>query len=263
MTMENALRSEIRKVATTRMWMGLTIGGMILVGQYAAIIALIAGNTSGGQSSIHSLADPGSVRLVYGVPFEVGYLLPLVLGVTIISGEFRHQTITPTFLATPRRGRVLTAKAIVSGIAGTVMGVLFTLTAVVVGAAFIAARGYPVLLGSAGIPRLLVLMTLGLGIWAVFGLGFGALLKNQVAAILTALALVIVVESLLSLALRSAGLPEVAKLLPSNAASAIVKPSTAKSGDLLPWWGGALALLGWGVVTAILGAVLTLRRDIT
>lgn len=261
--MSALIRSEIRKVTTTRMLLGLTLGGLGLVAFYVAVIVFTAGNDQAGNNALRSLADPGSVRAVYGVPFEVGYLMPLVMGVIMVAGEFRHKTITPTFLVGPRRSRVLAAKAVVAAGVGLVMGVVFTAAAAGLGAVLIAARGYPVRIGSDGIPRMLVLMAVGLAAWAVFGLGFGALLRNQVAAIMVALALVTIVEGLLGLFLRWAHLGWIAKALPAAASTAIVQPSNVKAADLLPWWGGALALLAWGVLTASLGAVFTLRRDVT
>ena len=200
---------------------------------------------------------------MYGVPFEIGYLIPLILGVMMISGEFRHKTITPTFLATPRRSMVVAAKVFTAAAFGLAIGILFTVVATGLGAILIAARGYPVLLTTNGIPRMLALMTLGMAVWAVFGVGFGALLKNQVAAIVAALALVTIIEGLLSLGLNWVHLGAIAKVLPSNAASAIIQPSNVKAGDLLPWWAGGIALLAWGLVTALIGAASTLRRDVT
>ena len=261
--MTDLVRAEIRKLLTTRMVLGLTLGGIVLVAFYVTVIAFTAGSTSAGQSSLHSLSDPGSVRAVYGVPFEIGYLMPLLMGVIVVCSEYRHHTISSTFLATPRRGRVLIAKGLTALLVGLAMGLILTVLAAGLGAVLVAARGYPVLLTSNGIPRMLALMVAGLGIWAVFGLGFGALLKNQVAAILTAIGLVTLVEGLLTLFLRWVHLGTIAKILPSSASTAIVSPSTAKAGDLLPWWGGMIALLAWGVAMALLGAAFTLHRDIT
>jgi ABC-type transport system involved in multi-copper enzyme maturation permease subunit len=256
------VRAELRKITSTKMWLGLGLGGIALVVFYVVVFAATAGRTGNGGGALHSLRDAGSVRAVYGVPMEIGYLMPLVFGVTLICGEFRHQTITATFLATPRRSRVVVAKLLAAAIAGVVMGVVFTVVAIAVGASLIAGRGYPVRLTTDGVPRLLLLGIVGLAVWAVFGLGFGALLKNQVAAILVALGLVLVVEGLLTLGLRAAHLGTVAKLLPSNASNAIVHPSNVKASDLLPWWAGALVLLAWGLATALAGSVFTMRRDV-
>lgn len=257
------IRAEVRKLLTTRLLLGLSLGGMVLVAFYVVVIVFTAGTRQSGTNALRSLSDPGSLRAVYGVPFEVGYLMPLIMGVILICGEFRHKTITPTLLVCPRRSRVLAAKAVVAAGVGLAMGLLFTILAAALGAILIAARGYPVKIGADGIPRMLVLMVLGLGVWAVFGLGFGSLLKNQTAAVLTALGLVTIVEGLLELFLRWAHLGWVAKVLPSAASNAIVQPSSIKIANLLPWWGGALALLAWGVLAAALGAVFTMRRDVT
>jgi ABC-2 type transport system permease protein len=261
--MTSLVRAEVRKLVTTRMLLGLTLGGVVLVAFYVVVIVFTAGSHQAGSNALPNLSNPGSLRAVYGVPFEIGFLMPLVMGVIIIAGEFRHKTITPTLLVAPRRSRLLTAKAVVAAGAGLVMGLLFTAVAAALGAVLVAARGYPVRIGAYGIPRLLVMMVLGLGVWAVFGLGFGALIKNQTAAVLIALALVTVVEGLLELFLRWAHLGWAAKVLPSAASNAIIQPPNIKAANILPWWGGALALLAWGLLTALLGAVFTMRRDVT
>ena len=261
--MTRLIRSEVRKMLTTRMLLGLTLGGIVLVAFYVVVIVFTAGNQQAGSNALKSLSDPGSVRAVYGVPFEIGYLMPLITGVILICGEFRHKTITPTLLASPRRSRLLAAKAVVAAGTGLAMGLVFTALAAGLGAILIAARGYPVRIGEYGIPRMLILMVLGLAVWAVFGFGFGALIKNQTAAVITATALVTIVEGLLALFLRWAHLGWAAKILPSAASSAIVHPSTVKASNILPWWGGALALLAWGLLTLLLGAMFTMRRDVT
>ena len=260
--MRAAVRAELRKLRTTKMWLGLTLGGVALVAFYVIVIAFTAGSARAGNA-LRDLGDPASVRTVYGVPFEIGYVMPLVMGIIVICGEFRHRTITPTFLSSPRRGRVLVAKALVTGMVGLAMGLVFTVVTAALGAALIAGRGYPTRLTSDGVPRMLALMVVGLGVWAIFGLGFGALLKNQVAAIVAAIALVSLVDSLLGLALRWAHLGAAAKMLPLTASQAIVQPSGVKAADLLPWWAGALVLLGWGIATAALGGLFTMRRDVT
>ena len=67
---------------------------------------------------------------------------------------------------------------------------------------------------------------------------------------------------LLSLGLGAADLDEIGKFLPSSASSAMTSPPSPFL-DLLPWWGGALVLLGYAVLFAGLGVLLSIRRDVT
>jgi len=262
----NLVRAELLKILTTRMWWGLLIGAVLFAAFAAAVTAAVAGSAEAGapgQNPVTTVAldDPAMLRSVYSQGFNA-YVFAMILGIVGMTGEYRHQTITPTFLTTPRRSRVVLAKIVTYAGMGLFYGVLATVAAVIAGAAVIVFRGYDLGLTGNAVPQTLALCVLTVGVWAVFGLGLGTLIKNQIAAILVAVGSIFVLETLLSLGLNYLELGEVAQFLPSNASSAITQPID-QGIDLLPWWGGALVLTVYGLVFAGLGAALTLRRDIT
>jgi ABC-2 type transport system permease protein len=126
--MSGLVRIELLKLRTTRLGYGLlgTAAGLTVL--FSVLEASRAGN--GGavapldtSSGLNSIITGGIWALV----------LATVLGVTISSGEFRHQTATQTYLATPGRNRVLAAKAIAGGVAGAVFGLVGFLIALGVG----------------------------------------------------------------------------------------------------------------------------------
>ena len=88
------------------------------------------------------------------------------------------------------------------------------------------------------------------------GVGVGALLRNQTVAVTVALVWVLVVEGVLV-----GFAPAVGRWLPGGAGSALTGVATAKGG-LLPMWGAALLLAGYGLVFAAAGTRLITRRDI-
>ena len=122
---------------------------------------------------------------VYTAGLSVGYLLMLVIGVIQIGAEYRHRTITSTFLTQPRRPRVMLGKVLALVLVAAAYGLLSLIGSVLVGAITLHARGaeaFP----SAQVFRTLVLSLLVLGLWALIGLGAGILIPNQVAALLIA-----------------------------------------------------------------------------
>jgi ABC-2 type transport system permease protein len=105
-------------------------------------------------------------------------------------------------------------------------------------------------------------VVLGTGLFAIYGLGLGALLKNQIVAIVVGLIFTLVVETIIG-----AVWPTIGEYLPGQAATALEDAGKTTLGGgtvhLLPWWGGALLLVVYGVALAVLGTLTTLRSDIT
>ena len=205
------------------------------------------------------------VSTVYTAGLSVAYLLTLTLGVMSIGSEYRHMTITSTFLATPRRVRVMVAKVTSLLGIGVFYGLIFLLGSVGVGATTIAVKGFSPFPEVGTITRTLALSLLVLGLWALIGLGTGILIPNQVAAILIAVGAAWIVMPLagLLLGLVSWGKPIVA-YLPSEATSAMVGAlNTDTSVQLLSWWAGALVLMAYATVMAGIGSLLTIRRDVS
>jgi len=97
--MTTLIANEFRKLRTIRgPWLLLAAGPVL-------VIVGVAGEVAGGadvtqpQTAIHAVAHAGVMSL-----------LTLIFGITAVAGEYRHKTITDTYLATPRRGRVIAAK---------------------------------------------------------------------------------------------------------------------------------------------------------
>ena len=265
--MVRLIRSETLKIFTTRLWWGLLIGVALTSVGFALLTSLIAGRDLGGGPASPGVGDPAVVRSVYTAGLGVAYLFALALGVVAMAGEYRHQTMSATVLTSPHRVRIVVAKLIALIGVGAAYGVVVVAAGVAAGAPVIAARGGDLRLFTDGVPRALLLAVLAVALWTVLGLGVGTLIRNQVLALLLAIGIAWIAEPILAFALNALNAGEVAKYLPSQATSALVQPSTGAGGgvtvDLLPWWAGALMLVGYAAVAGVLGAAITLRRDIS
>lgn len=262
--MTGLVRSELTKIVSTRLWWGLLIGAAVYAALQAGVTAGFSGVDPGaGQPGLPGLDSDEAIRSIYATgAFSGAYIFALILGVTGMTAEYRYQTATPTFLATPRRARVVVAKAVAHLGVGIGYGVTALVAALVAGGAVILIRGYDLGLTTPGLWRAAGLAVLAVAVWTMLGLGVGTLIRNQVAAILIAVFLTFLVEPLLGLALNALDLDSVAKFLPSSASSAMTSPATTM-GDLLPWWGGAIVLSAYGLLFAVIGVALSVRRDIT
>lgn len=258
------VRSELAKILSTRLWWGLLLGAAAFTAVQAGATAGFAGVDPGaGQPPSPGLDTDVAIRSVYaGAAFTGAYVFALVLGITGMTTEHRYQTLTATFLATPRRERVVVAKAAAHALVGVGYGVAALVAALVAGGVVVAVRGFDLGLATPGLWRAALLAVLAVGLWTLLGLGIGTLVRNQVAAIMIGVFVTFLLEPLVSLGLSALDLDRVAKWLPSNASAALTSPDTATL-DYLAWWAGGLVLLGYAVVLAGVGVLLSVRRDVT
>ena len=272
--MIRAVRAEWRKLVTTRMWWGL---GIVLFGYIAVTAAGIAGlfgaiatgrlgaEETGGQLIPQEMLPP----LVYSAVTAVGYVIPLILGALAVTGEVRHRTLTPTFLAVPSRARVLGAKLVVMVVAGAALGLVGLVASVGLGGGVLALVGVDPLLGEGGTWLLAARVLLAMGLWAAVGVGVGSLIPNQIAAVVVVIAFTQFVEPLLRTAAAFwEPAAQVARFLPGAASDALVGSSLyamigAGAADPLDWWQGGLVIAGIAAILALAGWASTWRRDVS
>ena len=246
--MLSQIRAEARKLGTIRApWLLLAAGPLVVV---AGITGLV---TSGGN--VHDSATVNRAMAHVGL----AAVFALVFGILAVAGEYRHQTITDTYLSCPRRRDVILAKLAVYGLAGAVAGLAAAATALAVTAAWWAAKGAAFHLSSAGTWQVLAGGIAANAALAVIGVGVGALVRNVVAAVAAALAWVALVEGIAGQLLGSG----LARWLPFYASEALDRASVTSATGLLPQWGGGLVLLGYAAAFAGAAVLTTLNRDVT
>jgi hypothetical protein len=273
MSLANATRSEATKQFTTSMWWILAIVLLAYIGFTAAVLGFVF--TAAASGSLPGDAPPlpaeGLSATLYSTATAVGYVFPLLIGTLMVTTEFRHKTLTPTFLAIPKRGVVLGGKILVGILLGIVFGVIGVIASVVPSAAFLAGYGLETDLGSSDTWALFGRMILAFVLWVLVGIGVGALVRNQVGAIVGVLVFTQFLEPVGRTAASFVdGLSELTRYLPGAASDALVGSSlfaTATPGttatEPLTWWVGGLVLLGYSVVFLLLGHLLSWRRDVS
>lgn len=267
--MRASMVSEYRKIVTTRLWWILLLamaGYMAFLGAVLAVSLAEGTGADGGPDA--PVVTPEMIRTsVYGVAAAFGYVFPVTIGALSVTGEYRHRTITPTYLADPDRVRVLGAKLLAALPVGLAFGVVGTLATILTGAGVLAATGNATEIAAPETWSLAVRSVLALAVWACVGVGIGSLITNQVLAVIVILVYTQFVEAVLRLVLGAVGGPlgDVAMFLPGAAGEAATGGSIFSAmgmGDLLPWGTGLLVLLGYAVVLAAAGAATTSRRDV-
>jgi ABC-2 type transport system permease protein len=244
--MTGQLRAELLKQRSTETTFFLFLGMVGLV-VLASVLHVLAPAPSDLASRDHQLQ-------VFEVGTRVGMLFAALVGALAITAELRYGTIRPTFLVTPRRGPVITAKLLVGGLAGIAFGLVAEGLMAGTTTAALSARGIQNQLGSGEYVQLLAGGTVAAALWATIGLGVGALIRDQVGTVVGLCAWMLLVENLLLPFVPDAGrfTPGAAGLaLAGRTADELFAPAPAAL--VLVLYAGAISTAGW---------LATLHRDI-
>jgi ABC-2 type transport system permease protein len=249
------IRAEFRKLTTTQVWfwMLLTCTGLTALG----VVTQIASTQEDFelQRNLHDILISATAAATY-VPL-------FVLGVLAVTTEYRYQTITPTVLATPSRWTLITAKLITYVLVGAAYALICLLVELAIALPWLSARHVDVALGENKGPLLSVFIVLTM--FALVGLGVGALVRNQIVAVSVGVIFILILDRLIVLI---PGVKYVYPYMLSGAVGAIVERAHSENRvinkvHLLSPAGGTAVLLAWALLTAVVGAGITMNRDIT
>lgn len=253
--MPHLIAGEFRKLLTTRLWLWLLLASIAITAAYASLTIAFADTP---DSFTLPLSSPQGQRTLLAVgvgaaPFAA------VLGAVGLTGEFRHRTATATFLATPRRGRVVTAKLITYALAGAGYALVCMAVTLAIALPWLAGKGIDLQVGAGELAATAAGVIAAVAVFGLIGVGLGALIREQVAAVVVLLIYLFVVENILT---NIPALHEWTPYLPGLAEEALVG-STLTNTDLLQPWQGGILLCGYGLAFAVAGTRLAMRRDLT
>jgi hypothetical protein len=246
------LGAEILKLTTTRVPY-VFAGVVMLLSAGAAAIYVIS----------DSLEDDDAwLSLAQGSNFAS--ILATILGILIVTNEYRHGTINSTFLIEPARERVLLAKLAAGIVAGTTLALLAFATAAAVAVPWVLARGDSLPFDGT-IAEAAARIVASYVLACAIGVGVGAIIQNQVGAIVATFVWFFVVESVVGAvsALLADGIGErdpVSPYLPGSTLQGIVGFEQADD-FLLGAPAAALLTAAYAAALVALGALAMLRRD--
>jgi ABC-type transport system involved in multi-copper enzyme maturation permease subunit len=244
------LRSELLKLRSTRTNLALLAWMVGLVVLVVALHVLSFG--------VGTLSRDGNQVKILGLGTSIGALFAALLGATSITGEFRTGTIRPTFLVTPRRTRVVTAKLAASMVAGVGVGLVAEALTAGAEAAGLAVRGVHLELGGGDYAQLLAGGALAAALFAAIGVGVGAMVRNQVATVVGLCVWLLFLEPLLL-----GDIPSAAKYAPEASAGAIAGAIQSQTADTLTAPAlGIVLLAAYAALAGLAGSLLITRRDV-
>jgi ABC-2 type transport system permease protein len=230
------IRGELIKTVTTRTLFGYAGVGVALVIANVLIVTQFS-------STLDHVSDKREA--IAGLP-----ILLLLLGLVGAAGEYRHRTAAPAALVAGRsRGRLLLARAGAYAVTGLGVAGLMVGVSLALGLPLLASEPGPSL-GSEDVAAVVGGSLFAAALSAVMGVAVGALVRNQVAAVVGTLIVIFVVTPLLNVVDETW-----IEFLPWGAAAVLAGEPHEKLS-----WGGAAAILAACTAPLLIAAILAERR---
>lgn len=241
------VRSELRKLTSTKMPWGFL--AVLVVISATTAVAVIFGTDMDGSKAFISTADDQQSLVAFAANATI---IGGLFGAMAVAREYAHATVVPTFLATPKRSKAVSAQLTATFIAGSVLGAVgggLTVGAVAVALPY---TDFAFMIAMGDVLRVMAASAFTGAAGAVLGAGIGALVRNTGGAV-TGAVLVLLVA------------PPLVTQLASGAASWI--PSTLADvlsgvADQVAVLSAVGAIAAWAIVPALVGLVTVQRRDV-
>ena len=247
--MRALVAAEFLKFRTTRAWIGF-----LLVA--AALAGIAAAGTVGSANDVQLGTTDLSRDILSSALFAA--LVAFLVGIVSVTAEWRHGTVTRTYLATPRRGRVLGAKEIWIALFAAGLALLAIVLALAIAVPWLAIEGSSLEIDS-GVTGLVARILLASVLWGMLGVGVGAVVQSQTPALVGAVLWILVVEALITALLGLVDLDGLGDYLPGAALSSF---DGTEDGGLSTWAAGVVSV-AWVAGLGVLGFVRMSRQDVT
>jgi ABC-2 type transport system permease protein len=249
-------RCELLKLRTTRTALVLFVVVLLVVLVPLALLLAFVPKDWLEQDGVTSFLNTASTL----VPLAL-----LVFGILGMTGEYRHGTITYSYLVTPRRWQVMVVKLAVYALVGMammLMAVLLVFAAIAVGGAI---RGVSIDVTGDATAADYARQIVVAGLITTFGVALGALVRLQVIAVAVTLVWALVAEPLIA-ALK----PAVGNWLPFSVFDQVAVTNVSlQAADSTATITGLdrpqafLVSVAYIAVVSVAAVFISLRRDVT
>jgi ABC-2 type transport system permease protein len=281
------IRGELLKIRTTNIWWLFGIGVIVTTALALLVNCLQADyflNEEPPDTTGLNAEDAANATQQYAAQSKViaqaaniftsgqffGGLFVLMLGMLIVTNEFYHQTATATFLTTPHRSSVMGAKVVTGVVFAAAFWLITTIISLPTGLLFFQAQDVANGLGEWEVQRAIIFNLLVFVLWAVVGVGFGALIRNQIGAVLTGSLLYVIGTQAATIIffliheylIKEDWVNSAQVIVPAVAAQVFVSATEAFP-DAPEYWVGGLVMLAYGVLGGVVGTLILRKRDIS
>ena len=241
------IRSEIRRLTTTRMPLAFLVGLGAMAALNAAVVTWGA-DADGTQTFLSTALDQRSL-----IAFSANsVIIAGLFGATAVARGYGHGTVVHIFLATPRRLRAQLAQFTAVALGGAVLG--FAGVAMTAGAVAVVlpTTDFGFLVSAGDMVRLLAAASFAGAVGALLGAGIGALVRNTGGAVTGAVLMLVIAPPFI---VQIAG--GAANWIPPTLAN-VVSGVSSEVTVLV----AIAALVLWAGIPASIGLVSTVRRDV-
>lgn len=249
--MSRVIKSEWIKIRTI-----LAHKILVIVGVAFPLVVITLAATFGSVAE-----GPNSIEMaefVLGMCVVTAMLIGVVTVIGLTS-EYTHNTIRPTYAATPRRPLVLVSKLVVSSAIALVVTAFTVFASWFSGSTIFNSRGGETSIGDSKVLAVLF-STIVLAVLVTwFGFGIGLLIRNSPASVSLLLLWPLLIEGLIILVLALLDVDELSKFVPYQ--GAITASGGNPGDDSLGRPGGQLLFGAIGLALIGIGMWLDSRRD--